>query len=800
MSKKSLLTLLSITCVLVVSFIIYTICAAFIGVSRNETYTQALVLRVDDVFAYTNASYSKPTNEEDSIIKVNEEGKYVAANQGEIVATVVDGNKTYIYNITVVNKGEGTIEDPRLIVSEQHLKELAVEDNVLNYALYNDIQVSGVWETIPNFKGTLTSFGDKTYTISGVRIFVDATKAEAMKSESRVNVGFFGQLAVGAVVKNVNFENVSVEVSTDITADTTNTILSVGALAGYANGATIENVSISSNIAAHATPRNGAAELNDNLAGVGGFVGAVNDCAFNNVAANVTFSIVKAGVISDSVISYVTYGGIFGISQSTSATEVANAVVDMRITNADTRAYRVGGIAGVAEIGTTIKDSVVRSLNCVVSDKTTSTEFAREIAGIVNIARNANINNCHVENANVQGIVYFAGVVNSNAGSTVMDSSFAGTVTGAWYAFGYIGYNGGNVIITDKFAKEYMVNATITAYKAVAGLSYQVGYIDKVDDVVTEHAGSYTSTATNHALVNVNLQMLRPNYKSTFVRYDWLVNNASAGLAVNVVAGSSISNIDVEGSITSNCSVGGVVANLNNGSLKHINVNLKMATGMDAYYVGGIAARVLNKGVLEDIKVNSSLNEGKVETDKVAGTYVGGLVGNIGFTSDANKEVDVVIKDCAVNMNMYVNSSVDRESVEGKTMQKQFMGGLVGALAGLKINVEDNEGAANITYTTSYVKLTKGLVFENVSYVGTMKTDINNIVIKEGDDQTSEIGASVVIGKMIGFSAVENGTIDFTNATAEANIEITYKDNIETTTSEKIALVNHKEGVVVLPE
>ena len=810
MSKKSLLTLLSITCVLAVSFIIYTICAAFVGVDKSETFNQYVVLRVGDVCVYTNASYSKPTNEENSIIKVNENGELVANLPGEVVATTTKGNDTYNYYITVVAKGEGTIEDPRVLVSEEHLKEMATDDdNSMVYALYNDIEIHGVWEPIQNFNGTLTSVGDEVYTISGVRIYVDAAKAETMKNESRVNVGFFGTLSTGAVVKNVNFENVTMEVATDIEANTTTNILSVGALAGYANGANIENVSISSNIAAHATPRNGAAALNDNLAGVGGFVGAVNGCTFTNVQADVTFN-VKGGALNEKEPSdtayadtaYVVYGGIFGISQISTESEVIGATTTIRVNNADEKAYAVSGIAGVAEANTSIKDCVVKNIQLVVTmtdpDKEVSSEFARDISGVVGVAKNANIGNCHVENVNVQGIVNFAGIMQSNAGSSVENCSFAGTVTGAWYAFGYIGYNGGTVTITDAFAKPYMVNATLSAYNAVAGLSYQVGYIDTTGD----HAGVYTSTAKTHAVVNANLTMLRPNYATTYARYLRLFDLSSAGLSVNVVAGSTISNIDVQGTITSTCSVGGAVAVLNNGTLEHVNVNINIITGRDTYIVGGAVARLLDKGTLNDVKVNASLNEGKTETDIVAGTYVGGLIGNIGLTSaNESNEINAIVKDCAVAMNMYVNTSVvlGKVETEGEEVYKQYIGGIVGAIIGLNTKVEEGaEGAANITYSETRVNLTAGLVFDNVSYTGTIKTDLNKTVRKEDAETTVETNAYVCVGKMIAFTGIQSGTLNIEGASVEANILVTYSENIQAITADTIADKRNDGSVVIV--
>lgn len=802
MSKKSLLTLLSITCVLAVSFIIYTICAAFVGVDKSETFNQYVVLRVGDVCVYTNASYSKPTNEENSIIKVNENGELVANYPGEVVATTTKGNDTYNYYITVVAKGEGTVEDPRVLVSEEHLKEMATEeDNSIVYALYNDIEIHGVWEPIQNFNGTLTSVSDEVYTISGVRIYVDAAKAEAMKNESRVNVGFFGKLSTGAVVKNVNFDNVTIEVATDIEANTTTNILSVGALAGYANGANIENVSISSNIAAHATPRNGAAALNDNLAGVGGFVGAVNDCTFANVQADVTFNIVKGGALntsSSSDTAYVVYGGIFGISQMSAESEVIGATTTIRVNNADAKAYAVSGIAGVAEANTSIKDCVVKNIQLVVSDKDVSSEFARDISGVVGVSKNANISNCHVENVNVQGIVNFSGIMQSNAGSSVENCSFAGTVTGAWYAFGYIGYNGGTVTITDAFAKPYMVNATLSAYNAVAGLSYQVGYTDTTGD----HAGVYTSTAKTHAVVNANLTMLRPNYATTYARYLRLFDLSSAGLSVNVVAGSTISNIDVQGTITSTCSVGGAVAVLNNGTLEHVNVNIHMITGRDTYIVGGAVARLLDKGTLNDVKVNASLNEGKTETDIVAGTYVGGLIGNIGLTSaNESNKINATIKDCAVAMNMYVNTSVvlGKVETEGEEVYKQYIGGIVGAIIGLNAEVtEGAEGAANITYSENRVNLTTALVFDNVSYTGTIKTDLNKTVRKEDAETTVETNAYVCVGKMIAFTGIQSGTLNIEGASVEANILVTYSESITAITADTIAEKRNDQSVVIV--
>ena len=273
-------------------------------------------------------------------------------------------------------------------------------------------------------------------------------------------------------------------------------------------------------------------------------------------------------------------------------------------------------------------------------------------------------------------------------------------------------------------------------------------------------------------------------------------------MSVNVVAGSTISNIDVQGTITSTCSVGGAVAVLNNGTLEHVNVNINMITGRDTYIVGGAVARLLDNGTLNDVQVNASLNEGKTETDIVAGTYVGGLIGNIGLTS-ANKsnEINAIVKDCAVAMNMYVNTSVVLAKVEteGEEVYKQYIGGIVGAIVGLNANVtEGAEGAANITYSETRVNLTSALVFENVSYTGTIKTDLNKTVRKEDAETTVETNAYVCVGKMIAFTGIQSGTLNIAKVSVEANIVVTYSENIQAITADTIADKRNDESVVIV--
>ena len=211
---------------------------------------------------------------------------------------------------------------------------------------------------------------------------------------------------------------------------------------------------------------------------------------------------------------------------------------------------------------------------------------------------------------------------------------------------------------------------------------------------------------------------------------------------------------------------------------------------------------MLDKGTLNDVKVNASLNEGKTETDIVAGTYVGGLIGNIGLTS-ANKsnEVNAIVKDCAVAMNMYVNTSVVLGEVEteDEAVYKQYIGGIVGAIIGLNANVtEGAEGSADITYSETRVNLTAGLVFDNVSYTGTIKTDLNKTVRKEDAETTVETNAYVYVGKMIALTGIQSGTLNIEGASVEANILVTYDENIQAFTADTIADKRNDQSVVIV--
>lgn len=104
-----------------------------------------------------------------------------------------------------------------------------------NYCLARDIDCGGYggrsrFTPIPTFAGTLDGMRNKIINLS-IRI----------TSNSRDHVGLFEEIGNGAIIRNLAFEEAQIDVdNSGVGSD-----IHIGTLAGYLNGGTVENISVS---------------------------------------------------------------------------------------------------------------------------------------------------------------------------------------------------------------------------------------------------------------------------------------------------------------------------------------------------------------------------------------------------------------------------------------------------------------------------------------------------------------------------------------------------------------------------
>ena len=171
---------------------------------------------------------------------------------------------------------------------------------------------NAVWETIGTFNGILDGNG---YTIKNIKI----------SAKDLSNIGLFGVLGKSAVIKNVTFENITIETSDIIFTTSNPNTLNIGIIAGTNEGIIGDDVKIANNNKIDV-------EINKNL-NVGSVVG-VNNKSINNTQNS-------ASIYAKSS-SYINMGGIAGINNS-----AIQETTSVGAITSDANEHNVGGIAGV---------------------------------------------------------------------------------------------------------------------------------------------------------------------------------------------------------------------------------------------------------------------------------------------------------------------------------------------------------------------------------------------------------------------------------------------------------------------
>lgn len=242
--------------------------------------------------------------------------------------------------------GTGSIDDPYLIASAGDLFQIANEPKA-HYLLANDIDLSelaGPWSPIANFTGTLEG---QNHVIRN--LYLDSNETY---------VGLFGSLYEGALLRSVNFENVTIVLNSGSQM--------VGTIAGMTIKSTIDSVWVRD---LHVEADADASAL---------FGGLVGQATYYSAFA------------SDAVTG--------AVVQLPNSSNVGGLVGETRTATSIDACYFVGAIQGQSSVGgivgTTGKDATVN--NChVVADVTA--QYAA--GGIVGSANRVGINHNLVEGA-----------------------------------------------------------------------------------------------------------------------------------------------------------------------------------------------------------------------------------------------------------------------------------------------------------------------------------------------------------------------------------------------------------------
>ena len=188
------------------------------------------------------------------------------------------------------------------------------------YLLGKDITLSGSFTPI----GTITGlFDGGGHTISDLMI-----------SSGSVNVGFFGQIASGSVVKNLNFQDPSVSFTGTVAAN-------IGVLAGDSSGR-IENVNVTGN-----TARVSGNTMNPNSQSVGGLVGQQTN--------GTIISSMASGNVSNGGSEKDYMGGLVGRQNGGT---IENSTASGDVSNGGSEKDSMGGLVGWQSNGGMTRNSI----------------------------------------------------------------------------------------------------------------------------------------------------------------------------------------------------------------------------------------------------------------------------------------------------------------------------------------------------------------------------------------------------------------------------------------------------------
>jgi len=356
----------------------------------------------------------------------------------------------------VAFEGEGDIESPYLITTEQQLHAIAM-DNAPNsdgiyYELANDIKLSAkYWTPIgiyDEFKGT---FDGKNYTISGVKTSI-----------TNRYTGLFGK-----------------------------------------NNGTIKNLNVTGDVNA----------LNDNyvsgghslVAGFNNTKGIVENCSATgsvkggrNVGLLVSYNtgIIKDSTASGEVKGNENVGLLAGYNNKTVENCVANGTVNDATTDTSNVCYYIGGLVGNHEGGTN---------GNIINSGADATVYGKNYVGGLVGRGYGNITDCYARGSVTATGDYAGGLVGGldNTTCSIVNSNAISDVTGDEYVGGFAGYIRANV--EKCFAKGNVNGSSIVGGFAgnIDGSTVSLVGADVNVVCTNREAGSFTGISYSSTISNV---------------------------------------------------------------------------------------------------------------------------------------------------------------------------------------------------------------------------------------------------------------------------------------------------------
>lgn len=230
--------------------------------------------------------------------------------------------------------GDGSETNPYQIASAGDLAMVA-RDTDAHYVVVNDIDMSdyGVWSAVPMFNGVLDG---GNYTISNLYI-----------ADKDGSAGIFAMTDEGAVIKDLNIENVTIEVSADA--------YEAGVLVSNATSATIADIHV----------KDVTIKGDEAMASIGGLAGVaylnttITECSVIGLTIDTPYGINVGGIAgatgtSTIITACATQGSIYAngvIGGITGQSGTGCAITDCHVNMAIAGSNKIGGVVGTDSRG-----------------------------------------------------------------------------------------------------------------------------------------------------------------------------------------------------------------------------------------------------------------------------------------------------------------------------------------------------------------------------------------------------------------------------------------------------------------
>lgn len=622
-------------------------------------------------------------------IEKNASGEFIAKEVGNATATIITENNQITLHIYVYEEGDGSKENPYVIVNAESLVKHFNECNKDVYYIQKaNIDLAdfngGNWVPLgTNARPFMSNYDGNGYKIYNMNIVITEENFEQFVTKQNVNgtqinslmVGFFGVI-YGEEQNFVEIKDVTLAYANVDTSAIDNKIfkssdlfksidyISISIFAGNVTYANIENVVVNGKIN---SSMNAKSYCHGFVSQVAGAIGVIDYSTVNKLGAQVEFNAEGVGNVdaSGNILGSAVAGLIGKVYDNcTLSTCVAQPTIIAKNYKETYISGLFGTIGDTDSTGNTITDSFVKLPTIGVK---AGGKYNASVAGfVVTLYAENEISNSRVYNPSINnkseylGTSNTAGFVLANYG-TIYNSLVSGGAVEGVESAGFVLNNKSNILYTESFDGEYVVNTTVNGELGMAGFVY---------------SNSGSIVAENQVDMYARLNWVKLNQQFT-TYYSGIGSYMSAGFVHTANAGSEISNFN-------------------------ITVNM-----YDVVNGAGAIGEVKGDTKISNLIVSSTVNTLAVEEGKNysgASFIASGLVGII--DSGANLSLE------NVNVNISVNASKD----ENKAYSLGVFGTLVGINYGNKLTIKGVKvqsvyvNADVVTKTQNLTEITIGAV------------------------------------------------------------------------------------------